>query len=315
MELLFAMLFGFTLDLVFGDPNWLPHPIRFIGFMISKGEIIARRLINKNKFLSGLILSITVIIISFLIPFFIINLSSKINIYLKIFIESIFIYQIMATKSLRKESMKVYTYLKKGDIANSRKYVSYIVGRDTNNLNEIEITKAAIETVAENTSDGIIAPLFYIAIGGAPLGFLYKAVNTLDSMIGYKNDKYKDFGKFAAKLDDSFNYIPAIIASYIMIVSSFILRLNYRNAFKIYKRDRYNSSSPNSGKTESVAAGAMEIQLLGDAYYFGKLVKKKTIGDNIRKVCIEDIKKVNNLMYCTSILGLIIFMTIRSIIL
>lgn len=311
MKFLLAILFGFLLDLIFGDPHWLPHPIRFIGMIISKGEVIVRKIITKKEFVAGALLTVLVVSISFLIPFCIIFISGKISIYLKMLIESIFIYQIMATKSLKRESMKVYSYLKKGDIKNSRKYISYIVGRDTDKLNEKEITKAAVETVAENTSDGIIAPLFYIVIGGAPLGFLYKAVNTLDSMIGYKNDKYILFGRFAAKLDDVFNFIPAIISAYIMIVASFILNMNYKNAYKIYKRDRYNVSSPNSGKTESVAAGAMEIKLLGDAYYFGKLVKKKTIGDSIREIEIDDIKIINKLMYCTAILGLIVFVGVR----
>ena len=207
--------------------------------------------------------------------------------------------------------MRVYKYLVKKDILNSRKYLSWIVGRDTENLNEVQITKAAVETVAENASDGVIAPLFYIAIGGAPLGFLYKAVNTLDSMIAYKNDKYLYFGRFAAKMDDVFNFIPAILSSYLMIIGSFILGMDYKGAFRIYKRDRHKSSSPNSAKTESVAAGALRIELLGDAYYFGKLVKKETIGDPLRPIVIDDIKNVNKLMYTAAILGLIIFSAVR----
>ena len=189
-----------------------------------------------------------------------------------------------------------------------------MVGRETKDLSVEEITKACVETVAENTSDGVIAPLFYIIIGGAPLGFLYKAVNTLDSMIGYKNDKYLYFGRFAARTDDVFNFLPAIIASYIMILGSFILGLDYKNAYKIYKRDKNKSSSPNSCKTESVAAGALDVELLGDAYYFGKLVKKETIGDNIKEIEIDDIKTMNKLMYTTSILSLIIFSSIKFLI-
>lgn len=314
MEILIAAIIGFILDLIFGDPHWMPHPIRLIGFFISKGEKIVRKIIPKKEFLGGMILTIFVVGISFIIPFGILFAAGSINIYLKIAIESIFIYQIMATKSLRTESMRVYKYLKKNDILNSRKYLSWIVGRDTENLNESQIVKATVETVAENTSDGVIAPLIYVMIGGAPLGFMYKAINTLDSMIGYKNDKYLYFGRFAAKLDDIANFIPAIVASYIMILGSFVMRLDYKNAIKIYRRDRHNSSSPNSAKTEAVTAGALQVQLLGDAYYFGKLVKKKTIGDDIRPVKIQDIITVNNLMYATSILSFIIFSLIRQLI-
>ena len=314
MEILIAAIIGFILDLIFGDPHWMPHPIRLIGFFISKGEKRVRKIIPKKEFLGGMILTIFVVGISFIIPFGILFAAGSINIYLKIAIESIFVYQIMATKSLRTESMRVYKYLKKNDILNSRKYLSWIVGRDTENLNESQIVKATVETVAENTSDGVIAPLIYVMIGGAPLGFMYKAINTLDSMIGYKNDKYLYFGRFAAKLDDIANFIPAIVASYIMILGSFIMRLDYKNAIKIYRRDRHNSSSPNSAKTEAVTAGALQVQLLGDAYYFGKLVKKKTIGDDIRPVKIQDIITVNNLMYATSILSLIIFSLIRQLI-
>lgn len=311
MGFLISVILGFILDLILGDPQWMPHPIRFIGLLISKGEGFIRRIIPRKELLGGFILTIFVVSTSFIIPFSILFVAEKISIYLKIVLETIFIYQIMATKSLKTESMRVYRYLEKQDILNSRKYLSWIVGRDTEKLDEKQITKATVETVAENTSDGIIAPLIYIVIGGAPLGFLYKAINTLDSMIGYKNDKYMYFGRFAAKLDDIANFIPAIVASYIMIFGSFILKLDYKNALKIYKRDRYNSSSPNSAKTEAVAAGALQVQLLGDAYYFGKLVKKKTIGDDIRSIEIEDIALVNKLMYATAITALILFSILR----
>ncbi len=311
MEILISMIIGFILDLLFGDPHWLPHPIRLIGNTISKGENISRKIFKDKEYIGGMVLSIFVVSMSFIIPFSILKVLGSFNVYLKIAVESIFIYQIMAAKCLKDESMRVYNYLYKKDILNSRKYLSWIVGRDTENLNEVQITKAAVETVAENFSDGVIAPLLYVVIGGAPLGFMYKAVNTLDSMIGYKNDKYMYFGRFAAKMDDVFNFIPAILASYLMIAGSFILRLDYKNAFKIYRRDRHNSSSPNSAKTESVAAGALRIVLLGDAYYFGKLVKKKTIGDDLRPIVIDDIKLVNKLMYVSAILGLIIFSLLR----
>ena len=220
-------------------------------------------------------------------------------------------YQILATKSLKVESMKVYDELAKNDLPSARKAVSMIVGRDTKDLTFSGVAKAAVETVAENTSDGIIAPMIFIAIGGAPMGFFYKAINTMDSMVGYKNEKYMNFGRFAAKLDDVVNYLPARISAYQMILSSFFLRYDYKNAFKIYKRDRYNHASPNSAQTESVCAGALDIQLAGNAYYFGKLYEKPTIGDNIREINYDDIKKANRLLYCTSFISIVIISIIK----
>jgi adenosylcobinamide-phosphate synthase len=181
--------------------------------------------------------------------------------------------------------------------------VSMIVGRDVQNLSMEQVTKAAVETVAENTSDGTVAPLLFMALGGAPLGFFYKAINTMDSMIGYKNDRYLYFGRFAAKLDDVVNYIPARISAYLMILAAYFMKLDYRNAWRIFKRDRYNHASPNSAQTESVCAGALDIQLAGDAYYFGKLYPKKTIGDSLRPVAYDDIPSANRLLYGTAYLS------------
>lgn len=214
-------------------------------------------------------------------------------------------FQILATKSLRVESMKVYKCLKQDDIEAARRAVSMIVGRDTAVLDEVGVAKAAIETVAENTSDGVIAPMLYTALGGPVLGFLYKAVNTMDSMIGYKNDKYLYFGRVAAKLDDIVNYIPARISAYLMILAALSggKSLDGRRAFKIYKRDNRKHASPNSAQTEAVCAGALGIQLAGDAVYFGKIVKKPYIGDACRRVEAEDIKRANRLMYRTAWLG------------
>jgi len=317
MEILIAVVIGFILDLMFGDPLWLPHPIRLIGLLISKGEMIIRKVFPKTKngeLIGGLILATAVIAIAFMVPFWILYLAGKIDIYLKIAINSIFCYQILATKSLKTESMKVYHQLVKNDIANAKKFLSWIVGRDTENLNEEGITKATVETIAENTSDGVIAPLIFIVVGGAPLGFFYKAVNTLDSMIGYKNEKYLFLGRFAAKLDDVVNFIPAIISAYILIAASFITGLDYKNAYRIYKRDKRNHTSPNSAKTESVCAGALNVQLAGDAYYFGNLVKKKTIGDNNRTIQINDILLTNRLMYATAIIAVVVMCGIRLVI-
>lgn len=317
MEIVIATAVGFILDLIFGDPRWMPHPVRFIGFLITKGEKILRKIFKntpKLEYIAGIILTVLVIGVSFALSLLILWLTGLVSIYLRLAVHAFFCYQILATKCLKVESMRVYKYLIKGDILNSRKYLSWIVGRDTENLNEKEITKAAVETVAENTSDGVIAPLIFMIIGGAPLAFLYKAVNTLDSMIGYKNEKYLHFGRFAAKLDDVLNFIPAIISAFLMIAASFILRLNCKNAVKIYKRDKHNHSSPNSAKTEAVCAGALNIQLAGDSYYFGKLVKKQTIGDDNRAVIIDDIKLANRLMYATAVIAIIMFLAVRLLI-
>ena len=302
-----ALTIGFVLDLIFGDPYWLPHPIRFIGNLISNGEKLIRG--NKEKSaekqrVEGVILAVSVIVISTIIPIIILVAARMINNYLALAIESFMCYQILATKGLKTESMKVYNKLAEEDLEGARYAVSMIVGRDTKALDEAGVAKAAVETVAENTSDGIIAPMIFMAIGGAPLGFFYKAINTLDSMIGYKNDKYLNFGRFAAKLDDIANYIPARISAYLMIFASFILGFNYKGAFNIYSRDKYNHASPNSAHTESVCAGALNIQLAGNAYYFGKLYEKPTIGDDLRPINYDDIKKANKLLYATAFICL-----------
>ena len=311
---LVALVMGYILDLIFGDPYWMPHPVRFIGNLISLLEKVIRRFISKTKrgeYIGGIILTAIVVSISMVIPLIIILIAKTINKYLALIVESFMCYQILATKSLKVESMKVYDELAKNDLPSARKAVSMIVGRDTKDLTFSGVAKAAVETVAENTSDGIIAPMIFIAIGGAPMGFFYKAINTMDSMVGYKNEKYMNFGRFAAKLDDVVNYLPARISAYQMILSSFFLRYDYKNAFKIYKRDRYNHASPNSAQTESVCAGALDVQLAGNAYYFGKLYEKPTIGDDIREINYDDIKKANRLLYCTSFISIVIISVIK----
>ena len=311
---LVALVMGYILDLIFGDPYWMPHPVRFIGNLISILEKVIRRFMPKTKrgeYIGGIILTVMVVSISMVIPLVIILMAKSINTYLALTVETFMCYQILATKSLKVESMKVYDELEKNDLPSARKAVSMIVGRDTKDLTFSGVAKAAVETVAENTSDGIIAPMIFIAIGGAPMGFFYKAINTMDSMVGYKNEKYMNFGRFAAKLDDVVNYLPARISAYQMILSSFFLRYDYKNAFKIYKRDRYNHASPNSAQTESVCAGALDIQLAGNAYYFGKLYEKPTIGDDIREINYDDIKKANRLLYCTSIISIVIISVIK----
>ena len=308
-----AIIAGFILDLIFGDPHWLPHPICLIGNLIGfiEGNLRPRLEPNKNALLlGGALMVIIVLVISFAVPMAILLAAAMVSPWLAFALETLMCYQIFATKCLRDESMKVYDALHNNDLADARVKLSWIVGRDTKNLDEEEITKGAVETVAENTADGIIAPMFYMFLGGVPLAFLYKGINTMDSMVGYKNDKFLYFGRCAAKLDDVANLIPARITGLVMIAAAFLVGLDGKNAWKIFWRDRYNHLSPNSAMTESVTAGALNIQLGGDHFYFGKLVHKDTIGDNIRPVCPEDIKKTNNLLYMTAVLCLLLFSAI-----
>ena len=308
-----AIIAGFILDLIFGDPHWLPHPICLIGNLIGFIERNLRPRLEPNKgalLLGGALMVIIVLVISFVVPMAILLAAGMVSPWLAFALETLMCYQIFATKCLRDESMKVYTALHNHDLADARVKLSWIVGRDTQNLNEEEITKGAVETVAENTADGIIAPMFYMFLGGVPLAFLYKGINTMDSMVGYKNDKFLYFGRCAAKLDDLANLLPARITGLVMIGAAFVLGLDGKNAWKIFWRDRYNHLSPNSAMTESVTAGALNIQLGGDHFYFGKLVHKDTIGDDIRPVCPEDIVKTNRLLYMTAVLCLVLFSSV-----
>lgn len=311
------VIFGFILDFMIGDPFGRWHPICGIGNLIVFLRQKIRRLFPKNKtgeLIGGIFLVLLTVLISSIIPLFILYISYKINYYFGFLIETIMCYQILATKSLYNESMKVYNAFCKEDVEKARNAVSMIVGRDTKELTKEGIIKATVETVAENTTDGVIAPLFYMVIGGPIFGFFYKAVNTLDSMVGYKNDEYIYFGKMSAKFDDILNFIPARISALFIILASFLCRLDWKNAWKIFKRDRYNHKSPNAAQTESACAGALNVMLAGDAYYFGKLCEKETIGDNNREIEPEDIKKVNKLMIVTAIIGMIILGCIRVLI-
>ena len=301
-----AFIMGYVLDLLLGDPFGSFHPVVWIGKLISvlTGKLLKENDSSARKRLKGRIIVIIVIAISVLATGFCVILAYNINSIWGIAVEAIITYQCLATKSLYTESMKVYYALKDTSLEAGRTAVSMIVGRDTAALDEAGVTKAAVETVAENTSDGVIAPLIYLAIGGPVLGICYKAINTMDSMIGYKNDKYMDFGRAAAKLDDVVNFVPARISAVLMIIATLFLGKKYNtvNAIYIFKRDRFNHPSPNSAQTESVCAGALGIQLAGPASYFGKLKEKPYIGDVLRKIEVEDIKRANLLMTCTSIL-------------
>lgn len=305
---------GFILDLIIGDPNNPFHPVRMIGWIANKFEVLARRIFKDSLKFAGLIVWMLTVGITFIITYEIINISKGINNYFGIILDGFLIYFCISSKGLVVEGHKVIKYLIKDDIEGARKQLSFIVGRDTKNLDRNGIIRAVVETIAENMADGIIAPLFYAGIFGAPLALGYKAVNTLDSMFGYKNDKYKEFGYFPAKLDDVFNYIPARITGIFIIMASFILKYDYKNSFKIYKRDRYNHTSPNSAHPEAAIAGALGLQLGGANYYFGKLVEKPTIGDKLKEIDINDVNKTSNVLYLTSFIGYLVSIAIRIMI-
>ena len=303
---LYALCIGFIMDLILGDPHSAFHPVVLIGKLISGLEKGLRKLFPKTgrgENAAGAVLWLLVVTISAGVPEAILILCHKISPWLRLAAESVMCWQILATKSLRDESMKVYKALQTGDMEASRYTVSMIVGRDTQNLNRQEIARAAVETVAENTSDGVVAPLLFLAVGGAPLGFFYKAVNTMDSMLGYVEMPYKNIGLVPAKMDDVMNFIPARISAFLMLAAGGLLHMDTANGWRIFKRDRFNHASPNSAQTESVCAGLMGLRLAGDAWYHGVLHKKKYIGDDLREITPEDIPGSCRLMYGTAILA------------
>lgn len=304
-----ALAAGYLLDLLIGDPRWLYHPVCLIGNLITLLEKGIRKIFpktEKGELFGGFLEIILVCLISLGVPCAVLSTLYRYMPLAGLVLETFWCYQLLATKSLKDESMKVYDRLKNGTIEEARYAVSMIVGRDTSELTEEGVTKAAVETVAENSSDGVIAPMLYMALGGAPLMFLYKGINTMDSMLGYKNDRYLYFGRCAAKLDDLANYIPARISGWLMVAAAFLTGMDGKNAAKIYKRDRRNHASPNSAQTEAAVAGALRVQLAGNAYYFGKLYEKPTIGDKLREVEPEDIRRANRLLYGASVLSVLL---------
>ena len=317
-----ALLAGCILDWLMGDPYWLCHPVRFMGNMISALEARLRRLFPEHLLLAGGVLAGFMCLFWTLIPvlgflgiyrgllFFGIQ---RHWIYICLFVlESFFCGQLLAARSLQTESMKVCSALKEGDIEKARKAVSMIVGRDTAVLDRDGIARAAVETVAENTSDGVIAPFFFMAVFGLAGGFFYKAVNTMDSMVGYKNETYLLFGRAAAKLDDVVNWLPARLSGMLLTAAAWLLPgMDGKNAWRIFKRDRFNHASPNSAQGEAACAGALHLRLAGDAWYFGTLYKKPYIGDDDQPIRPDDIKGVCSLMFGAQVLlmaGLVILL-------
>lgn len=300
---------AFVLDLVVGDPYWFPHPVRLMGKYISLVERSVRKLAYSAVGLKagGIFLTITTVLLFYGAAFFLLEAARTVHVWMYYFFNIILMWMCLAAKCLQTESMKVFYALQEGDLTGARKFLSFIVGRDTAQLDASEVTKAAVETVVENTSDGIVAPLFYMLLGGAPLALAYKAINTMDSMVGYKNEKYRDFGWAAARLDDVANFIPARITGFFLVLAAFFLRLNYRGSWRVLLRDRQNHSSPNCGYTEAAVAGALGIQLGGCHTYFNKLVDKPTLGDDTRPVEKNDIGRAVQMMYLSSLLVLLFF--------
>ena len=299
-EIFLSLLLGFLLDCLVGDPHSIPHPVVLIGKLIGIAEKAMRALFPKTpwgeKLAGGAV-----------VPWILLHLANGVSPWLGLALETVMCAQILATKSLRQESMQVFEALKTGDLARSQYAVSRIVGRDTARLDEAGVTRAAVETVAENASDGVIAPMLYMAIGGVWLMFLYKGINTMDSMLGYVEPPYQNVGLVPAKMDDVFNFLPARLSGLLMLAAGALLGMDGKNGWKIFCRDRYNHASPNSAQTEAVCAGLLDLRLAGDAWYHGVLHKKKFIGDPIREIEDADIPRACRLLYATAFLGLVLF--------
>ena len=299
----YAVLGGFVLDCLLGDPAWLPHPVVYMGKAISALEKRLRARLPKTpqgELLGGAIVAFCLPVGTFLLTSLVCLGAARISPWLGLAVQMFWCGQALAAKGLAQESTNVYRELVKPDLPAARRAVSRIVGRDTQDLTLEGVTRAAVETVAENASDGVIAPLLYMLLGGAPLALTYKAINTMDSMVGYKNEKYLYFGRAAAKLDDVANYIPSRLAALLWIMAAAFTRNDAKGAWRIWRRDRRNHASPNSAQTESACAGALNVQLAGPAYYFGEYYPKPTIGDQLRPIEPEDILRADRMMYVAS---------------
>ena len=316
MLICWAVLGGFVLDAIFGDPAWLPHPVVLMGKAITALEKRLRAQFPQTpqgELCSGAVLAAVLPVGTFLITALVCRLAAALHPLAGLAVQLFWCAQALAARGLVQESRNVYKELAKGDLPAARRAVARIVGRDTENLTAEGVTKAAVETVAENASDGVIAPLFYMLIGGAPLALTYKAINTMDSMLGYKNEKYLYFGRAAAKLDDVANYIPSRLAALLWVAAAAFTGNDAKGAWRIWRRDRRNHASPNSAQTESACAGALGVQLAGPAYYFGEYYAKPTIGDPLRPIEPADILRANRMMYVASAFALAWGVAIRAI--
>ncbi len=304
-----AFALGFVLDLMLGDPHGLPHPVRLIGALIALLEKkllgVPARGTRRGQFRRGVWMAALVAAAATGTAALLLGGAYLLHPAAGVAAEAVMTYYLLAARSLKEESMAVYCRLREGDLPGARTAVSMIVGRDTQCLDSQGVIKAAVETVAENTSDGVIAPMLYTAFGGPVLGFLYKAVNTMDSMVGYQNERYLYFGRAAARLDDGLNYLPARVSAWLMIGAAFLGGKDFSGpgAYRIWKRDKRNHKSPNSAQTEAVCAGALGIRLAGDASYAGRRVEKPFIGDALRPPEASDIPRANRLMLFTAWMG------------
>ncbi len=311
MMILLALVIGFILDILLGDPPKLPHLVIGIGKAISAMEKGLRGFFPKTsqgEFGAGLIMAILLPVVAFGLTWLLLYLCGLMGLWLRLILESLLCWQCLATRSLGRAGMKVYEALITGNLAAARLAVGQIVGRDTATLDASGISRATVETVSENTSDGVIAPMLFMAVGGAPFAVFYKVINTMDSMVGYKNERYLYFGKAAARLDDIANFVPARLAGLLIVLCAYFAKLDLRKAWHIFLRDRYNHKSPNSAQTEAACAGALHVQLGGASSYFGKLVHKPTLGDDDRPIKPKDILRANSLLYWSS--GLCLFLCI-----
>ena len=309
MSLTLAILCGFMLDLLLGDPiiHHFPHPVVVMGRFITRLEDRLRRLFSatpEGELAAGRVLAAGLPLGTLAVTGLVCWGGAALHPALGFFFQTLWCWQALAVKDLASESRNVYDVLEAGDLPTARKAVGRIVGRDTQELTHEGIIKATVETVAENFSDGALAPLFYMLLGGAPLAMMYKAVNTMDSMVGYKNDRYLYFGRAAAKLDDAANFLPSRLAALLWIAASGLTGQDMAGAFRIWRRDRRNHASPNSAQCESACAGALGVELAGPAYYFGQFYEKPTIGDPLRPIEAEDILRTNRTMYAASFLAL-----------
>ena len=315
MKLIAAVICGFCLDLLLADPAWMPHPVVYMGKAISALERFLRPLLPRTpegELWGGALLAAALPLGTLVLTAGVCALAERVHPALGFAVQVLWCWQALALRGLEMESKNVYRELHRGDLPAARKAVSRIVGRDTQALTAEGVTKAAVETVAENFSDGVMAPLLYMLLGGAPLALVYKSVNTMDSMVGYKNDRYLYFGRTAAKLDDLANYIPSRLAALFWIAAAGLTGGNMKNAWRIWRRDRRNHASPNSAQTESACAGALGIQLAGPASYFGKVYDKPTIGDALRPVEPEDILRADRMLYAAGLLALLVGAGIRA---
>ena len=316
MMTVWAVVGGFVLDALFGDPAWLPHPVVFMGRAIARLEGFLRSRLPKTpkgEVLGGAIVAFCLPVGTLLFTGAVCRGAARLHPLLGLAVQMFWCGQALAARGLVQESTNVYRELIKPDLPAARRAVSRIVGRDTAALTAEGVTKAAVETVAENASDGVIAPLFYMLLGGAPLALTYKAINTMDSMLGYKNEKYLYFGRVPAKLDDAANYLPSRLAALLWVAAAAFTHNDAKGAWKIWRRDRRRHASPNSAQTESACAGALGVQLAGPAYYFGQYYPKLTIGDALRPIEPEDILRANRMMYAESLLALALGLAIRTV--